>query len=261
MSTLFIINKSLNDIARFSAEATSVSKVSFTATKIRAVEMFRYIPLLMKVGFSVSLAYLESILELGTNVSAQVDITIYRRIRELEDEIRREWPDVERLIVKVKCGEPLTDVDREWLRELSEVTGWDPEDIEEDLRNIDVDPSERTERYHKLFEKYLKEAIKHVEKGDTQQAAEKLWGAITALVKLYAALKRVPIIHWSRSRIEKFVRNNVEEELKPLFIDLLDKGSVLHEHFYEGHMDPENFRIRWKQALQLIEEIRRRLQI
>ena len=51
--------------------------------------------------------------------------------------------------------------------------------VKEYLRNIDEDPPERVERYRMLFEKYLKEAVEHKKKGDTQQAAEKLWGAIT----------------------------------------------------------------------------------
>jgi len=75
---------------------------------------------------------------------------------------------------------------------------------------------------------------------------------------MYAAAKGVPIIHWSRRKIERFVRDNVEEELRTLFLELLDKGSALHEHFYEGHMTPETFEVRWKRALELIEEIRER---
>ena len=164
------------------------------------------------------------------------------------------------LIVRIKHGESLSRID-EGLRELSEVTGWSVEDIKEDLKNIDVDPSERVEHYRMLFEKCLKEATEHKEKGDTQQASEKLWGAITALVKLYAAMKGIPIMQRSHRKIEEFVRNNVEKELRPLFVNLLDKGDALHKHFYEGHMTPETFEIRWNQALKLIEEIRKRLQI
>jgi len=50
-------------------------------------------------------------------------------------------------------------------------------------------------RYRMLFEKYLEEAKRRKEAGDTEQAGEKLWGAITALIKLYAAKKGVPIVH------------------------------------------------------------------
>lgn len=43
------------------------------------------------------------------------------------------------------------EIDKEWLRELSEATGWDDKDIVEDLRSSDKDPSERAKRYHELF--------------------------------------------------------------------------------------------------------------
>ncbi len=182
-------------------------------------------------------------------------------IEEFRREIEREWPEIGKLIVKIKHNKSLDKADEEWLRELSEVTGWNVEDIKEDLKNIDADPSERVEHYRMLFEKYLKEATEYKEKSNTQQAAEKLWGAITVLVKLYAARKGIPIMQWSHRKIEEFVRNNVEKELRPLFVDLLDKGDALHKHFYEGHMTSETFEIRWNQALKLIEEIRKRLQI
>lgn len=81
------------------------------------------------------------------------------------------------------------------------------------------------------------------------------------LIKLYAAMKGIPIMQWSHRKIEEFVRNNVEKKLRPLFVNLLDKGDALYKHFYEGHMTPETFEIRWNQALKLIEEIRKRLQI
>jgi len=62
--------------------------------------------------------------------------------------------------------------------------------VVDDLRNVWRDPSERVDKYRSMFEEYYKEALELVNK-DPRQAAEKLWGAITALVKLHAALKGV----------------------------------------------------------------------
>ncbi|MEB2835861.1 MAG: PaREP1 family protein [Desulfurococcales archaeon] len=174
-------------------------------------------------------------------------------------EIEAEWPELRGLVARARRGEPLSELDEAWLRELSEATGWDSGDILEDLGMAGADPSERVERYRGILEKYLEEAKRHYERGDTRQAAEKLWGAITALVKLYAALKGVPVVHWSRGKMEKVIASNVEGELRGLFLELLDKGSALHEHFYEGHMTRETFEERWRSALHLIEEIRKRL--
>jgi len=49
----------------------------------------------------------------------------------------------------------------------------------EEFKSLDVDPSERVERYRSLFETYYKEALAHRERGDTRQAGEKMWGAMT----------------------------------------------------------------------------------
>lgn len=122
-----------------------------------------------------------------------------------------------------------------------------------------MSPSKRVERYRDLLEKYLEEAKKLAEKGDTRHAAEKLWGAILALVKMYATMKNVPRVHWSRGKIERFIENNVEKDLRQQFIELLDKGSALHEHFYEGHMARKTFVERWSRALELIEQAYGRL--
>ena len=72
-------------------------------------------------------------------------------------------------------------------------------------------PRTRAERYRRLLEKYLAEADELYQKGDIQ-AGEKLWGATTALVKLYAALRNVPVIRWSRGKIGKFIENIVPGE-------------------------------------------------
>ena len=90
----------------------------------------------------------------------------------------------------------------EWnFRELCEATGWDKDDVKEELANIDKDPVEREKVYADLFSKYYEEARKLKEEGDDVQAAEKLWGAITALVKVYSCKKRVFVTHWGRGKL------------------------------------------------------------
>jgi len=101
-----------------------------------------------------------------------------------------EFPELVPLVKKLVEGKPLDEVDKSSLRELVEATGWSFEDIVDDLRNVWRDPSERVDKYRSMFEEYYKEALELVNK-DPRQAAEKLWGAITALVKLHAALKGV----------------------------------------------------------------------
>lgn len=126
----------------------------------------------------------------------------------------------------------------------------------EELENLGVDPSERVERYRELFEEYYREALEHKTRGDTRQAGEKIWGAVTALVKLYATLKGVFIDHWSLSRLHRFVESNVEVKHRKLFMDLLDKAFILHIHFYEAHLGPEGFEERWREVVNLIEKVK-----
>lgn len=97
---------------------------------------------------------------------------------------------------------------------------------------------------------------KFKKEGDTRQAGEKLWGAVTALIKLYAANKNIPVMSWSRGKLERFITNNVEEKYKALFRDLLDKTQIFHEHFYEAHLDNKTFKERWEEAVKLLEKAR-----
>jgi hypothetical protein len=168
-------------------------------------------------------------------------------------ELLREFPELVPLMEKLIELKPLDEVDKSNLRELVEATGWSVEDVVDDLRNVWRDPSERVDKYRSMFEEYYKEALELVDK-DSQQAAEKLWGAVTALVKLHAALKGVFIAHWSHDKLYNYVTHNVEERYRDLFHELLSTGEVLHRHFYEGGLDRETFNIFWIKALKLLDE-------
>ena len=125
------------------------------------------------------------------------------------------------------------------------------------MKHIDRDPSERVDRYRELFEKYFREALKLKKVGDTQQAAEKIWGAVTALIKLYAALKGVPVVYRSTGKIDRFITYNVEKRYRRLFRDLVDKGRRMHEHFYEANLDPRTFEERWNDLLEHLEKAKK----
>jgi len=55
--------------------------------------------------------------------------------------------------------------DELWVREVTEATGWDVDDIIEEFRSLDADPSERVEHYRSIFENYYREALAHREEG------------------------------------------------------------------------------------------------
>lgn len=163
-----------------------------------------------------------------------------------------EWPEIVSISKKLVLGEQLNEIEKQWIVELAEVSGWNYDDVINELKNLDKDPSLRAEKYKESFEKYYREAIELKEKGDNRQAAEKIWGAITTLIKLYAAKQGIPIIHWSIAKLDRFVENNVREEYRRLFRDLLDKGHILHEHFYEGNLSDEGFKSRWEEIVELL---------
>ncbi len=169
--------------------------------------------------------------------------------------LAREWPEVINIAVKLISGKPLSDVEEQGLRELAESTGWSTSDIIDELKNINVSPSERVEVYRELFEKYYREALELKER-DTVQASEKLWGAITALIKLHATLTNTPIIVWAHGKLYNYVVSNVPREYRRLFIDMLEAGEPLHRHFYERTLSQEAFIECWGKAVELIEMIK-----
>jgi hypothetical protein len=168
------------------------------------------------------------------------------------------YPEIESIRRKLMGGEGLTKTDEWNLNEIVEATGWEKDDVVKDLKELEVDPKEREIFYYDLFEKYYREACelkeKDFEKYSTQ-AAEKLWGAITAFIKAYAARKGVLVVHWSKGKLEKFVENNVEANKQSLFHDLLNNGNLLHEHFYEKYLSKSNFNSIWQKCCELIDKV------
>jgi hypothetical protein len=163
-----------------------------------------------------------------------------------------EFPEISSLAIKLSSGESLSEHDKFLLKDLSEATGWSIDEIIEELKRMDANHSEKVKKYRELFERFYKEAIELVEK-DTVQAAEKLWGAIVALIKIHASIKGV-FIEWTYDKLYNYVSRNVEEKHRKLFRDLLKAGEPLH--FYEKGIDYETFKDCWKDAVELVEKVK-----
>jgi hypothetical protein len=164
-----------------------------------------------------------------------------------------EFPELFALVGKLVEEKPLDETDEANLRELAGATGWSVDDVVDDLRNGWGDPLGRVDRYREMFERYYREALELVDR-DARQAAEKLWGAVTALVKLHASLKRVFVAGWDHGKLYNYVTRNVEEKHRELFYDLLMTGRELHRYFYEGDLDRDTFINFWTGAFKLLEE-------
>jgi hypothetical protein len=170
--------------------------------------------------------------------------------------IAREWPEIHVLTLKLLTNKELGDIDRAWLRELANETGWDEGEVVEELKNAIADPSVRTGKYKELFEKYYQEAFKLFDK-DTRQAGEKIWGAVTALIKLHAAKRGIPIMHWEHGTLYNYVNNNVEKKYRNLFNSLLSKADSLHRHFYEDYLGDNAFKELFNDVISLIENVKK----
>jgi hypothetical protein len=168
------------------------------------------------------------------------------------EELRREYPEVVSLATKLASGMQLYKSDI--LREVAEAMGWDEDDAAEELKNLATNPSKRVEKYMELFQKYYSEAHRLLERGDYSQAAEKLWGAATALIKLHAALRGVFIAAWSHGKLYNYVTHNVEH--RQAFRDMLKAAEVMHRYFYERDLDPATFKEHWEDAVGHIEKVK-----
>ena len=183
-------------------------------------------------------------------------------------ELKEEWPEVVRIYEKLHRGEILNTLDMDWIDELSKETGWSVDAVMDEIKNLDKEPSTRIEKYQKLFEEYYKEAKELRDKKDYRQAGEKLWGAVTALVKLYAVKKGIRIEVWDHAKLFKFISNSVSDELVELpdgskislrkaFYSLLSNGNMLHKNFYENDLDEKSFDEYFNAVTELIEAIKK----
>jgi ketol-acid reductoisomerase len=77
-------------------------------------------------------------------------------------------------------------------------------------------------------------------------------------VKFYAGVRGVPVVHWSRGKMDKVITKNFEEKFRELFEDIR-KGQVFHEYFYECVEDKEAFEKKWEKTVKLLEDVRKLL--
>jgi len=151
--------------------------------------------------------------------------------------------------------------------ELSKETGWSVEDIMDEIKDLDKEPSSLVNKYQKLFEKYFNESLELKEKREYIQAGEKLWGAVTALVKLYASKRNITVAHWSHGKLFQFVKNNVDKkpvklsddsEISPreVFYELLIETGALHDNFHEGDLPDDAFEMVFNKVVGLIKKVK-----
>jgi Archaeal PaREP1/PaREP8 family. len=168
-----------------------------------------------------------------------------------------EWPEIYDIHISLKTNKELTKKDLDWINAISKAIGWEEEDVIEEIKNLDADPSQRAQHYKSLFDKYFSNAINEFNNKDYSQAAEKIWGSFTALVKYHAAKNNIPILEWDHRKIRNYINANLPSTLSNLFKDLYDNVYQLHILFYEGIKDEDliSFKAYWEKSNELLNKI------
>jgi hypothetical protein len=171
--------------------------------------------------------------------------------------VNTEWPEVYAIHINLKTNKELNENNLAWIKEIAKAAGWEEKEVMEEIKNLDMEPAQRTKHYKALFDKYLREAIGEFDKGNYKQASEKIWDSFTALVKYHAAKNEIPIFHWDHRKIRNYINNNLSGDLRNLFKDLYDNAYQLHILFYEEIKDEDlaSFKIYWNRTHKLLNKI------
>jgi len=167
----------------------------------------------------------------------------------------RGYPEVVRIHEKLIKGEKLSSLDKSWIKELIEETGWNKEEVIDEIKNLDKDPSTCIEFYRKIFEDCYMKAKELREKKRNRLAGEKLWGTVTALLKLYASKRGIPLIPWDFGSLVNLVDHIKEVERRKLILNLTASAAVLHQNYYECILGRKSFKERFDDVVELIEKV------
>lgn len=121
-----------------------------------------------------------------------------------------------------------------------------------------LDPEDREKIYLKLHENYLREVGKLYEMGDLPQSGEKRWKAVTALLNVIA--ERRGWRHRSHTEYTEIIEKLSGEVGEPLG-RLFASAERLHANFYHNFLTKINFEAHRDDALDLIEKLKKILNI
>ena len=89
---------------------------------------------------------------------------------------------------------------------------------------------EKSERYYRMSQRYLKHALEQLDRGDTLQASEKVYGAVAQAAKSCAELRGWN--HYSHYRLELVLDQLSDEWDDPDLIILHGAVKDLHNNFF-----------------------------
>ena len=110
------------------------------------------------------------------------------------------------------------------------------------------------ERYMLLNGKYLEDAERLLEAGDSPQASEKLWGAVAEMVKAVATGRGWR--HFSHRELREAVERLFQETGDADLVRLFAEAESLHANFYENWMSLDTVKLYAEDARRLVEKLR-----
>ena len=93
---------------------------------------------------------------------------------------------------------------------------------------------EKSDRYAKLGRLQLRQAQQELNRGDTVQASEKAYGAVSAAAKAYGEKRGWN--HYNHYRVMLILEQLREEENNPALTEAYDAVKSLHDNFFEYEM-------------------------
>lgn len=120
-----------------------------------------------------------------------------------------------------------------------------------------LDSAGRAREYIKVAEDLLAQAREELAKGDTRQAAEKLWGATALAIKAYAYWRENRGLVSHRELWE--YKDRVAEELGSWVRETFREASAMHQCFYEGMCTARDVEDVLKNVEKLIEAVEKKM--
>ncbi len=118
------------------------------------------------------------------------------------------------------------------VREEAERLGVSVDEYIVEILSQGLDPEDRARGYMEAARDLLDEALDELDRGNTRQAAEKLWGAAALAVKAYAYWKEGKRLA-SHGELWEWKRR-LEDELGEWVHDSWASATEMHVCFYEG---------------------------
>ena len=112
---------------------------------------------------------------------------------------------------------------------------------------------EKSDRYFRLSQRLLKHAQEQLDLGDTVQASEKAYGAVSHAVKSYAELRGWN--HYNHHRVGLVLDQLRDEENDPGLTEGYDAIESLHKNFFEHEMVVTRVKDRVDTARNLIDKL------